>query len=380
MKELYAKPTRVQAVVQMLRSLLFLGSLLVPLLFTPLAPVGKQQGSRGEQLAAFPDLRPTLGSFKSFPNRCREYVEDHFGFRNDLIYWHALLKLRCLGVSPSDQVLVGKNGWYFLTNTAFTQEFHRSRPLTDAELATWQRVLEERRDWLAARGIGYLFVIAPEKHTIYPEYLPDYLPRAEGTSRMDQLFGYLRQHSDLDIVDLRPALRAAKAKDVLYIKSDAHWNEVGAHVAYQTIAEKLQRWLPHLRPAARSGFRRVESPFRQGDVARLLAMGETLPDTTLRLVPIRPRLARDEQAKLPLFGEQSVITVRQGDALPRAVIFRDSFVTDLGPFLSEDFQRATYQWTAAFSFDRALVERERPSLVIQQQAERQLLMHELPEH
>ena len=49
--------------------------------------------------------------------------------------------------------------------------------------------------------------------------------------------------------------------------------------------------------------------------------------------------------------------------LPRAVMFRDSFASWLIPFLSEHFSRIVFSWE--YSFDRALVEREHPDVVIQ---------------
>ena len=41
-------------------------------------------------------------------------------------------------------------------------------------------LVEPREDWLAARGIVYLFGFAPAKPTIYPEHLPSGVRRGEG--------------------------------------------------------------------------------------------------------------------------------------------------------------------------------------------------------
>ena len=40
------------------------------------------------------------------------------------------------------------------------------------ELLRWGRVLEERRRWLAERGISYLLVLVPNKHRMYAQYMP----------------------------------------------------------------------------------------------------------------------------------------------------------------------------------------------------------------
>ena len=53
-----------------------------------------------------------------------------------------------------------------------------------------------------------------------------------------------------------------------------------------------------------------------------------------------------------------------GSALPRAVIFRDSFFSRLAPFTSEHFSRAVYLWQN--DFDANIVSQEHPDVVIQE--------------
>lgn len=58
--------------------------------------------------------------------------------------------------------------------------------------------------------------------------------------------------------------------------------------------------------------------------------------------------------------------------LPRAVMFRDSFASSMIPFLSEHFRRIVYEWQGPNQFNYALVEREKPDVVIQEMVERKL--------
>ena len=62
--------------------------------------------------------------------------------------------------------------------------------------------------------------------------------------------------------------------------------------------------------------------------------------------------------------EGRLVTEIPGSSLPRAVIFRDSFVSRLVPFLSEHFGRAVYLWQN--DFDADVVARERADVVIQE--------------
>jgi hypothetical protein len=55
---------------------------------------------------------------------------------------------------------------------------------------------------------------------------------------------------------------------------------------------------------------------------------------------------------------------------PRAVVFHDSMGEKLRPWIAEDFSRVAFQWVS--DFDTALIEKEKPAIVIQLFVERAL--------
>ena len=63
-------------------------------------------------------------------------------------------------------------------------------------------------------------------------------------------------------------------------------------------------------------------------------------------------------------------TERADAKLLAAVCFRDSFAAQLIPFLAEHFERMLCIWDT--NFDRAIIEHERPAVVIQEIVERAL--------
>jgi len=70
-----------------------------------------------------------------------------------------------------------------------------------------------------------------------------------------------------------------------------------------------------------------------------------------------------------VWGIKSKHAFEHSDAgLQRAVMFRDSFVSWLIPFLSEHFSRIVYSWEN--SFDHELVGRKHPDVVIHEMVER----------
>ena len=98
----------------------------------------------------------------------------------------------------------------------------------------------------------------------------------------------------------------------------------------------------------------------------MMGLTRVLREADLALVPRRPRRARVvEPAGARPTDQIGRLVTETGDAsLPRAVIFRDSFVSPLVPFLSEHFSRAVYLWQNDFDANAVLT--ERPDVVIQE--------------
>ena len=98
----------------------------------------------------------------------------------------------------------------------------------------------------------------------------------------------------------------------------------------------------------------------------MMGLTRVLREVDLALVPAHPRRARvvEPSGAKPTDEEGRLVTEIDDPSLPRAVIFRDSFVSRLVPFLSEHFSRAVYLWQN--DFDAAEVLKEHPDVVIQE--------------
>jgi hypothetical protein len=354
--------------------LLFVTGIGLPLLLS-LAGMPTPRGRPLDKQVPAPELRPSWDSLAAFPAGYEEYVGKNLPFRRSLIRWHSRLKLAWLGTSSSAQVVVGTGGWLFYTQRPIAER--NPGPFSPAELACWQRVLEERHHWLAARGSRYLFVLAPDKQTIYPEYLPASLRPRSAVSRQDQLLEHLRSYTPVATLDLRSALRQARLHEELYDRTDSHWNERGAFVAYREIMQVLCGWFPVLRPPlARDAFESVEIELPGGDLARMLQLERWLRERHLALAPRAPCQARRTGEKVPMRAAyqlphlEPVATACAAAPPVRALVLQDSFGTALVSLLPEHFSRTVF--VPSYLLDPEIVERERPQVVIQLMVERQL--------
>jgi alginate O-acetyltransferase complex protein AlgJ len=327
---------------------------------------------------------PVLGadSLETIPEKFDSFYKDHFGFRNDLIRGHNWIRYKLFKGETCGDVLIGKDGWLFLTKAGIISDYLGQRPLTPEELARWKAALERRQRWLAERGIRYLFVVAPNKAMIYSEMLPDHIYMNKHKTRVDQLVNYLSETSKVEFLDLRDALIDAKATSLVYHPRDSHWNERGAFVVYREICNRLVKWFPDICPWSIEDFT-ITIEKQVGDLATMLGLGGEL---ILECEVFNPRKERNAyRVNLTLPNQhpwpKHIISDRQvamenKNAKHRLLFLHDSFGNHGGlqEYISEHFSRSAF---VPVPLDlgclELMVEQECPDVVIEEIAERKLI-------
>lgn len=325
--------------------------------------------------------RIALNNLKSLPDEFDAYYIDRFGFRNPLIKGHNYIKYKLLKGSSIGKVLIGENGWLYLTENETIADFLGHKQLMHDELNQWKLSLEASREFLSQKGCRLLFVIAPNKSTIYPEYLPEHIRGSQGRMRMDQLLEYLSKNSPIDFIDLRPVLLEAKKQGLVYHPHDTHWNYMGGFIAYNEICTRLNRWYEELKPKLIEDFSIKEEIFA-GDLSIMLGLSNKLAEKTNLLIP--KQSPRSEVVNLVLPDDYSwprnvkpdrQIAMENPDAKLKCVLFHDSFGSNGGfrKYLAEHFKKIAF--VPAYpdlECLKLLVEQEKPDLVIIEIVERKL--------
>ena len=320
--------------------------------------------------------------FRTFNVLQRGFLEKTYGFRKQLVRWQNMLDLFVLQSSSHYQTVIkGKGNWLFLAQENaelnVVEDYRSSRLFSARDLARWVDVYRSRQDALDARGIHYLMVVAPNKHTVYPEFLPPQYNRASPVSRTNQLVDAL-QAAGVNVLDLRDTMLTVKKGALAYYRTDTHWTTFGAFAGYIQIMRWLTRWYPAFEPTIRGDYDIHITPGLTGGLSSMLALADMFPEDRVTFVPRTPRQAKEvENVVAPKALFQPTVVTETGDAdLPTAVVFRDSFAHELMPFLSENFNRAVYLWPYPSTpremrtFDWGTIDSVRPDLVIDEFVER----------
>jgi len=335
--------------------------------------------------------------FKSIDNffpKYEAYINDHFSLRTPLIRLNALIMLNAGTTADNSTVIKGKNDFFFLGNKWVNViDFTTGKRLfSTKELNNFKENFSAKTNFLDSLGIPLYFVIPPNKHSIYPEYLPNNLKR----SHKNALQQILKLNIGLEIIGLEKALLAQKPtwKDLLFYKTDTHWTEAGAYFGYREMMNRISVKFPEVRPIILSNENFEIMPYPTGyDMAGMMSLMSHVTDSKMTLVNLqgwnfdlkKTTLRGDtitynaHENPYTMVGEKCVMSNPQR---PYSVLFfRDSFSQRLSVYLNQTFGRIIYIETNNPKNEelRELVFKYMPDMVIIEAVERNLIKYTIPD-
>lgn len=312
-------------------------------------------------------------------HKLEKWFSDRFGMRDALVYYGSRLQMARTGTPTNQNVVVGPNQWlfydpFYMLGQPHFADLQGRDPFSVEQLQAITDNLKEAQEKLEACHIPFYFIVAPDKQTIYPEQLGIHV--ADGvTTRLDQLVEYLSTALPaLKVIDLRPALKEARATAPyeLYLRTDTHWNSLGAFYGYRAIVNRFVRdgVLPAAPLATLDAWTMDKSAYEGGDIAVSMA---SLPgyfeDFRTHVDKRTPRLGHWVMA--PTAGPQGERATSASDTgNGRLLIYRDSFSGDLLPYLMEDF--ASIESYSGHDIDGAEIIRQKPTVVALEIIERNI--------
>lgn len=348
---------------------LFLAILLAPTAAVILSVDPMNSLDEKRALAPRPAVRRwTLASLPPVATLAQEwekYFNDHFGLRKLLIGTYRLAAFHLLKTSPNPGIVVGESDgagtWLFLDADLTKdglgfQGWLGKQPYSDAQLATIAVQLRQATELARKNEVKFLFVICPDKQTVYPENLPSRLRPQPGTrSRLDQFWAMAAGLTDVPLVDLRAPLWKAKPDGVLYHTTDTHWNFRGGFVGYQAAAKALQAQDPSREPIAATFVQWQNAGPATGDLVKLMGLPGHLSDQLWA-----PTIAPGATQGKPKRG--------------KLLVLGDSFFEGMRPYFALQFETVKKLNGArhpdALSFTQKLLDVEKPDVVIIEAVER----------
>lgn len=307
---------------------------------------------------------PTLANtqISEFPTLFDAYMNDNLPYKNYLVTINSMADYYLFNTSSSDDVIVGDKGWLFYVG----HENNDEDPLADYEGTNLYSIDEleiiaenmiNARDFLASQGKEFVITIIPNKSRVYSEYMPDMCGDVSQECRLNQVYQYLSENTDLTIVSPYNDIvsyKEAHPENQLYFKYDTHWNNFGAYVAAQSISRVWGFEMPDL-----DTVEQVYVDSDTYDLARMINLGDYLKEDAPIATAYSGHMARVE---IQSDGMSFTGTVDQGTADARKLyIIGDSFSALLFPYLACHFNSSksdmyyNYNYSSLESYDPDVV-------------------------
>jgi hypothetical protein len=347
--------------------------------------VGYITATERRKPAVLPELPTRISEFHAYKTELDDYLRDHFGFRSLLVTLNSLIRLK-MGVSAAPEfVTVGKGGWFFYNRKDLIDQYRGIKQKNSTELDHLINLMNRRRLWLEKKGIPMIVVVAPEKHWIYPEFLPIWVTKFR-KAPLEQFIDRTGEGTEFDIIDLRtPLINARKEGRSLYFKTDTHWNYIGGFIAYTEIMKGVKKYFPDLQTLRKEDIVFTRTVRKGMDLAASLNLSAYIQEEnsfefsfnfpskviSYQMLKNNKIIDTNETVIEKKLRETSMVCSSLSKA-PRALIIRDSYATYLSPFFNETFGCSYYAHHKTLRFFPELVELFKPDIVIYEFVEREL--------
>ncbi|WP_018915544.1 alginate O-acetyltransferase AlgX-related protein [Vreelandella zhanjiangensis] len=266
-----------------------------------------------------------------------------------------LLQLELIGLQS---VLEGEKGWLFLDNDAneSVNQFTGKALLSEDMFLAWKIYADNLLEF--QKRLNLIHFVASSKEAVLPQYYPH--PRGS-TNVFEQVSGLLKSKQ----VNSVSVTKLMSNKEGAYYKTDTHWSDYGAYLAYLSIME-------------RGGFKEVIKNINFNEI-------EVTGDLGSKLHPERRSLKKvhfyDGPKAVCVFdnrvsGAGSITIWKNPDAYysKTAVLFGDSFLKSgcLANYFTYSFVRVVVI-NLPGSLIEEIVSYESPDVVVVQTNDRYLL-------
>ena len=195
------------------------------------------------KLAEKPTL--SLSKIQSYPKEFDLYYNDNLPYRNYIIKNWRTMNYLIFNEAIDERVLIGKNElnepWLFYDNKKDDEisYINGKKTVDEKKINNIANVIKLQTKKLKDKDIDLYYIIAPNKSSVYSEYLPknvevkdDYFEKAY---KLIKNKGITNVYYDLNI------LKESKKNFETYYRTDTHWNDYGTYIYIKNILNKIYK-------------------------------------------------------------------------------------------------------------------------------------------
>lgn len=293
---------------------------------------GESKAGGNEVLSNAPEFKLKDGSWnQNYLADLSSWINDRFFLRQEMITLDNAVTAVGFGTSGEKKVIVGKDGWLFFNDTL--GDYTGTKTLSQREMFGVIKNIQLMDEYCKLNGRDFVFVIAPNKNSVYGEFMPDYGVKSDYRDS-GKLMAALKQLG-VKTADLFEAV--GSKQEQLYFKHDSHWNSKGAALGADVINKAFGKNTDFFG----GGF--SKSRVNEGDLYGMLypAFRDTEIDWCLEG-------KRDFEFTGTGKTPTSITITTQSDKEGKLLAYRDSFGSLLFPYLAESYGECHFSRKTAY--------------------------------
>ena len=319
---------------------------------------GPAQPAANETLASAPSLTDPDGSLNpDFLDDVTDWWADRFALRQEMVTVQRKLTALVFGESGEEDVILGTDGWLFYAETL--DDYQAVNTMSDREVWAAARSLLLMQEYCSSKDITFLFTVAPNKNSLYGEYMPPRYREGDASDRNLTRLTLLLKSEGIRYADLYAAL--SEEEEILYRKGDSHWNTRGASLAGDIVLDALG--VEHESFFAGSWSTVYEET---GDLYEMVYPTGTEKDEDQRY---DREFTFTYVNAIRTTGDNRILTASESGS-GSLVMYRDSFGNTLHSYLAEYYASALF--SRVTPYDLTLLDSQDADTMIVELAERNL--------
>lgn len=310
-----------------------------------------------------------LTNINEYPKKYEEYFNDYLPFRNELVKLKNLNDIFVFKNIIHGGVLLGKDKWLFPKDLTEKYIGIEKYNFTEKELEKAKNNLIHFRDELKKKNIDFIFMVCPDKQSIYFEYMPDYIKRKSIKSGTDIFVEYIKNNTDIKVVYPKEELLKYKDKYQLYYKYDNHWNNLGAYIGYSELMKSLNIYVDNIDNVNIKSLSANErfnfDIYHYNDLANLLGLSKIKYYNNDKAYIISNYITKNYYVKDGFLYNSKAYSNENN-----IMMIKDSFSLNMIDYIATEFKQSEFILT--YSFRNEDILKYKPDIVVFETVERVL--------
>lgn len=317
-------------------------------------------------------------NINEYPKKYEEYFNDYLPFRNELVKLKNLNDIKVFKNIFSRRVLLGKYKWLIDKDGNLNQKYMGIERyyFTKEELEIAKNNLIHFRDELKKKNIDFIFMVCPDKQSIYFEYMPDYIKRKSTKNDTDIFVEYIKNNTDIKVVYPKEELLKYKDKYQLYYKYDTHWNNLGAYIGYSELMKSLNIYVENidnvniksLSVNERFNFAGI---YHYNDMANMLSLSKIKYYNDDKAYIISNYITKNYETNYYISYYNFSFNSKYYKSKDNIMIIRDSFTMGMLDYIATGFKQS--EFITIDSFKSKNIIEYNPDIVVFESAEKYLI-------